>query len=48
MFTGIDNKGQGLVEYALLFILVVLVILIVFLLFGQGVGNLYSNIVLNV
>ncbi len=40
------EKGQGLVEYALIFALVVLVILIVFVLFGPAVGKMYSNTVI--
>ncbi len=40
-----SEKGQGLVEYALIFALVVLVILLVFVFFGPGVGHMYSNVV---
>ncbi len=39
------EEGQGLVEYALLIILVAIVVLIIVALFGSSVGNLYSNIV---
>lgn len=39
------ERGQGLVEYALILVLVVLVILIIFVLFGPAVGRMYSNIV---
>ncbi|MHC1785182.1 MAG: class III signal peptide-containing protein [Anaerolineaceae bacterium] len=39
------KKGQGLVEYALIIALVVLVLILSLTLFGQGVGNLYQNVV---
>jgi pilus assembly protein Flp/PilA len=41
-------RGQGLVEYALLILLVAIAILVVLTLFGMGVGNMFSNIVANV
>lgn len=40
-----DEQGQGLVEYALIMILVAIVVLIALALFGPAVGQLYSNIV---
>ena len=39
------KKGQGMVEYALILVLVALVIFIAITLFGSGVGNLYKTIV---
>ncbi len=39
------EKGQGLVEYALILVLVSLVAIIILVLFGQDIGNVYSNIV---
>ncbi|MBI9046004.1 MAG: pilus assembly protein [Anaerolineaceae bacterium] len=41
------EKGQGLVEYALIMVLIVLVVLIILRLFGPAVGNAYSNIIEN-
>ncbi|GAB4483183.1 MAG: hypothetical protein Kow00124_32490 [Anaerolineae bacterium] len=38
-------RGQGLVEYALLLAFVFLVVVLLVFLFGQGVGDLYSNII---
>jgi pilus assembly protein Flp/PilA len=43
-----SSKGQGLVEYALLIVLVAIVVLIVIALFGSGVGNMFSNIIANI
>jgi pilus assembly protein Flp/PilA len=39
------EEGQGLVEYALILVLVVLIVLVVVAMLGPWVGNLYSNIV---
>jgi pilus assembly protein Flp/PilA len=41
-------KGQGLVEYAMLIVLVAVVVIIVLALFGSSVGNIFSNIVANI
>jgi pilus assembly protein Flp/PilA len=41
-------RGQGLVEYALLIILVGVVIMVVLNLFGPAVGNMFSNIIMNI
>ncbi|GAP14482.1 Flp/Fap pilin component [Longilinea arvoryzae] len=40
----VSEKGQGLVEYALIFVLVVVLAILLLVLFGSGVGNMYSNI----
>jgi len=42
-----SEKGQGLVEYALILVLVAIVVLAVLLLMGPVVGNAFSNIVTN-
>lgn len=39
------EDGQGLVEYALILLLVSLVVIVVLVVFGPAIGNLYSNIV---
>ena len=39
-----EEKGQGLVEYAIILFLVALVIIVVMWLLGQKVGNNYSTI----
>ena len=41
----IPQRGQGLVEYALLILLIGLAVLALLALFGTGVGNMYSNII---
>ena len=41
------EKGQGLVEYALILMLIALVVLVVLVAFGPFLGNLYSSVVYN-
>ena len=38
-------RGQGLVEYALLMLLVFLAVIVLLALFGAGVENMYHNII---
>jgi len=40
-----QEGGQGLVEYALILVLVAIVVTIMLVVFGGAVGNLYSNVV---
>ena len=46
--SGYSPRGQGLVEYALLIIMVGVVIVVVLNLLGPAVGNLFSNIIMNI
>lgn len=39
------NVGQGMVEYALILILVSVCLVILAAILGPGVGNIYSNII---
>jgi pilus assembly protein Flp/PilA len=39
------EKGQGLVEYALILVLVAIVVIAILLVLGPVVGNVFSNIV---
>lgn len=39
------DRGQSLLEYALILILVAIIVIIVIYLFGPAIGNLYSNII---
>lgn len=43
-----NQQGQGLVEYALIFVLVVLVVIILLTILGPAVGNMYSQIVASI
>ena len=42
------EDGQGLVEYALILVLMVIIVLVALFLLGPSVGNLYTNVVENV
>lgn len=44
----LSEKGQGLVEYALIFVLVALIVIVVLAILGPAVGNMYSNIICNI
>ena len=48
MLTFKDNKGQGLVEYALILLLVAVVVIVVLALVGPPIGNVFSNVVQNI
>ncbi len=41
------EEGQGLVEYALILVLVALVVIVILAVFGPSIGNLYSNTIAN-
>ncbi len=38
-------RGQGLVEYAFIIILVAILVIVMLALFGSGVGNMFSTVV---
>ncbi len=42
------ERGQGLVEYALILVLVAVVVIVILALLGPAVGNVFSNIVSNI
>ena len=39
------EKGQGLVEYALILVLVAVAVIVILSLLGPAIGNIFSNIV---
>ena len=43
-----DADGQGLVEYALILVLVVLVAIVVLAVAGPWIGNVFSNVINNI
>ena len=45
MFYRPQEEGQGLVEYALVLILVAMVVLLVLTLLGPSIGNIFSNVI---
>lgn len=42
------EKGQGLVEYALILILVAVAVLVVLAVLGPVIGNTFSNVVASI
>lgn len=44
MFFAPKEKGQGLVEYALILVLVAIVVIAVLMLLGPIIGNVFSTI----
>jgi len=48
MLTLRENRAQGLVEYALILMLVAIVVLVVLALLGPSIGNLFSNVMVNI
>ena len=41
----IGQKGQGMVEYALILVLVSIVVIVILLTMGQQIQNVFSNVV---
>jgi pilus assembly protein Flp/PilA len=39
------EKGQGLVEYALILVLVAVVVIVILALLGPAIGNVFSEII---
>jgi pilus assembly protein Flp/PilA len=48
MLSSVREKGQGLVEYALILALVVIIVLVILVIMGPAIGNMYSNVVPNI
>ncbi len=40
-----NDEGQGLVEYALILVLVAVVVIAILALLGPAIGNIFSNII---
>jgi pilus assembly protein Flp/PilA len=39
------ERGQGLVEYALILVMVAIVVIVILALLGPAVGNIFSNLI---
>jgi pilus assembly protein Flp/PilA len=39
------EEGQGLVEYALVILLVAIIVVVLVTVLGPGIGNMYSNVI---
>ncbi len=42
------EQGQGLIEYAMIIVLVAIFVMILLLAFGGAIGNLFSNIIASI
>ena len=40
-----NEEGQGLVEYALILVLVAVVVIVVLAVLGPTIGNIFSNVI---
>jgi pilus assembly protein Flp/PilA len=45
MLKKMQTKGQGLVEYALILVLVAIVIIVILSVLGPAIGNVFSQII---
>lgn len=48
MLTHTDLPGQGLVEYALILVLVAVIVIVLLALFGPAIGNMFSSVIVNI
>jgi pilus assembly protein Flp/PilA len=39
------ERGQGLVEYALILVMVALVVIVILAILGPAIGNVFSNLI---
>jgi len=42
------QRGQGLVEYALILVLVAIVIIVILSILGPAIGNVFSTLIRNI
>ena len=42
-----NQHGQGMLEYGLVIVLVAVIVMIVLIALGPGIGNMFSNVVVN-
>ena len=45
MFKRMQKKGQGLVEYALILVLVAIEIIVILAILGPAIGNVFSDVI---
>jgi pilus assembly protein Flp/PilA len=48
MSTNMNQPGQGLVEYALILMLVAIIVIVVLIVLGPAISNMFSNVVANI
>ena len=45
--SGAAEKGQGLLEYAIIIMLIAIVVILLLVIMGPAVGNMFSNVIVN-
>jgi pilus assembly protein Flp/PilA len=48
MVFALNHRGQGLVEYALILMLVAIIVIVILAIMGPAIGNMFSNVVNNI
>jgi pilus assembly protein Flp/PilA len=48
LFPTTNEQGQGMLEYGIIIVLVAVLVMILLLVLGPGIGNMFSNVVVNV
>ena len=48
MFGYTAKNGQGLVEYAMILMLIAIIVIVVLAIMGPAIGNMFSNVVTNI
>ena len=43
-----NEKGQGMVEYGLILLLVAIIVIVILALLGPAIGNIFSDAVANI
>jgi pilus assembly protein Flp/PilA len=42
------ERGQGMLEYGLLIVLVAIIVMVLLVVVGSGTGNMFSNVTVNI
>jgi pilus assembly protein Flp/PilA len=45
MLSAPRERGQGLLEYALIMVMVALIVIVILALLGPAIGNIFSNLI---
>ena len=48
MLYGPSEQGQGIVEYALLLVMVTIIVIVILAMLGPAIGNVFSTLYTNV
>lgn len=48
MVPAIRPRGQGMVEYALILLLIAVIVIVILAILGPAIGNMFSEIIVNI